>query len=507
MYFLELKKISKSFGGVQALKDVNFDILPGEVHGLAGENGAGKSTLIKICTGVLPPDSGKIFIEGREVKLRSPQDAEEMGISVIHQELPLCPNLSAMYNVFLGNSFPGSFLRPDTKYMRCRFIEIMDMLGEEIPPEKTIGECSVAEQQLVAIARALNKGSRLIIMDEPTSALSYREVSRLFEVVKKLKQQGVAFLFVSHRIAEIIEIADRITVLRDGHYVGTFCSSGVDEDKISQAIVGHKLSDENLSRSRTSNISQRRVVLEVKNLCNDEYGLKNISFKLFEGEVLGIAGLRGSGRTETVLHLFGLAKPDSGDIVFENQPVRFHSPHEALEKGIVYLTEDRHRKGLHFNLDVANNIVLSIVDSLGVLKLSHRKKFSIAREFIEKLRVKPPNPKIPAPSLSGGNQQKVLFAKLLATKPRVLILDEPTRGVDVGAKFEIRNLVADLARSGVSIILISSEIPELLALSDRIVILKEGTVIGEVKREEVTKDSLLRLLMQNQEEMHGVSKV
>ncbi|MBJ6361642.1 sugar ABC transporter ATP-binding protein [Paenibacillus sp. GCM10012307] len=487
---LRLDGIMKAFPGVKALQDVQFDVRKGEVVSLMGENGAGKSTLIKILAGVYRKDAGTIQFDGQRVEIESPLHSQSLGISVMFQELNLLPNLSVAENIFAGRE-KGKFGLFDKLGTKKEALRYMNEVGLNCPPHTLVRELSVSQRQMVEFAKALSIQSRLIILDEPTSSLTDREAEKLFEIVKKLKRDGVSIVFVSHKLKEVQMISDRVHILRDGAYVGCLEKGEITEDKIIQLMVGRTL--ENIFEKTPTEIGDE--VLEVKGL-HVPGKLKNISFSVRKGEIVGFAGLVGAGRTEVMRAVMGVDKRSSGQIFIEGEEVQITSPSQAIQHGIGLVPEDRKQHGLILGLSVKKNISLSALKQLtraGILSRSAEDQ--LANEYIDKLRIKTPHKDQRAGNLSGGNQQKIVISKWLATHPRVLILDEPTRGIDVGAKKEIYTLMSQLAQQGVAIIMISSEMPEILGMSDRIIVMHEGEIKGTLDRESATQEKILELAL------------
>ncbi len=488
---LRVEGVSKAFPGVQALSNVDLELAPGEVLALVGENGAGKSTLMKILSGAYRKDAGRIFVDGREVEITGPRHAQQLGIAIIYQEFNLSPNLSAAANIFLGREprrpGPGR-LFVDRRRMEQEAQKLLDRIGARILASTLVRNLSVAERQMVEIAKALAVDARIIIMDEPTSALGEDEVEKLFEVIRTLKQQRIGVIFITHRLEEIFRIADRVVVLRDGARVGGMPIQEATPEKVIQLMVGREVGD--LFHKQKAEIGP--PLLEVRGLTRRGV-VENVSFNLRRGEILGFAGLVGAGRTETVRMIFGADPRDAGEILIEGKPVSIESPRDALAAGIGFVPEDRSNHGLVLQLSVLENIVLPSLDRhtrlwfwldrMGLLKT--------AQEFVNKLNIRVAQLQQKAMFLSGGNQQKTVVAKWLALRPRILIMDEPTRGIDVGAKAEIHALMSQLAREGVGIIMVSSELPEILGMSDRILVMSEGRVAAILDREEATQELIM----------------
>lgn len=494
---LKMENISKSFPGVKALDDVNFTVYENEVMALLGENGAGKSTLMKILSGVYTKDEGKIILEGEEVDITSPRDATSKGIAIIHQELNLVPYLTVYENIFLGREMKSPYGGLYKKEMIKQSREILERLKVNISPTTTVNYLSIAQQQMVEIAKALSLNAKIIIMDEPTDTLTDNEVSSLFQIIRELKKQGKGLVYISHRIKEVFEVCDKLTVLRDGQFVGERNVSEVDEGEIIRLMVGRTL-DEQFPYIKTDYDEE---VLKVENL-NNEY-VKDLSFTLKKGEILGISGLVGAGRTELAKTLYGFYKKDTGKIILNGEELNLNSPKEALDKGIVYVSEDRKSDGLILIMDVKSNITISALEKFKTfLGLDKKKEYEVAEEYKEKINIKTPSLYQQVKNLSGGNQQKVAIAKSLLTDPKVLILDEPTRGVDVGAKREIYDLLNEIKKEGRSIIMISSEMPEILGMSDRILVMHEGELKGELNREEATQEKIMSYIVRGEENIN-----
>ncbi len=486
--FLRMHAISKAFPGVQALESVDFEVDHGEIHALVGENGAGKSTLMKILTGALPRDAGRIELEGRQVEIATPADAQELGISMIHQELSLIPYLTVGQNIYLGRE-PRARLPffIDWPRLYAQAQELLDRLNVPVDARKEVGELSIAQQQMVEVAKALSLQADLIAMDEPTSSLTEKETDVLFALMRQFKQQGMALIFISHRLEEVFEIADRVTVLRDGRLIGTAAIQELDEDRIVQMMVGRELGE----MYPKEEVVRRDVVLEAAGLA-DGRELHGVDLQLYSGEVLGIAGLAGAGRTALAETLFGVRPAVRGEVRMAGKPVRIRHPREAIRLKMGLVPEDRKQQGLFLSLAVRKNIVMSVLDRLrrGVF-LNPALVDRTARQFVERLDIRTPGLRQLVRNLSGGNQQKVVIARWLTLNPRVLILDEPTRGIDVGAKAEIHALMNQLAQEGVGVLMISSDLPEVLGVSDRILVMREGRLVGEFTRAQATQDRIM----------------
>lgn len=487
---LVMEGIDKSFPGVRALDQCRLDLNAGEVLALVGENGAGKSTLMKILTGVYTKDSGKIIYKGKEVEVPNTKVAQGLGISIIHQELNLMPHLTAAQNIFIGREFMGSGkVFVDDRIANKKAQEIFDRMNLDLDPKVKVGTLTVAKQQMVEIAKALSFDSSILIMDEPTAALTDTEIDELFKIIKDLQSKGVAIIYISHRMEELKKISNRITIMRDGCYVDTVKTKEVTLDQIISMMVGRTIYHDPRGNSKNS---KGEVVLEVKNL-NRGKTIKDVSFQLHKGEILGFAGLMGAGRTEVARAIFGADRLDSGQIFIKGKEVKIHQPKDAVQHGIGYLSEDRKRYGLTVSESVEENVSLASVDQFTKHGFTNFRNISqITNDYIEKLAIKTPSSKQKIKNLSGGNQQKVVIAKWLLRDCEVLIFDEPTRGIDIGAKSEIYNLLSELAQEGKSIIMISSELPEVLRMSDRVVVMCEGKITGELNIEEANQETIMR---------------
>lgn len=486
-YILELKDISKEFPGVKALNQVSFSLKAGEVHALLGENGAGKSTLMKIIGGIYSRDEGDYLIDGVSIKDLTPKKAQEYGIAIIHQELNMCQDLTVAENIFLGRekSRLGTLQQKD---MNKAAQVILRKLKMDIEPETVIRKLPVSKQQMVEIAKALSTNARILIMDEPTSALTEREISELFDIIRGLKESGCAIIYISHRLEELEHIADRVSVFRDGRYIVTKEYRETSIDEIIAYMVGREIKE----KFPNVHCDRGQKLLEVRSLCSGI--VKNVSFDLYQGEIVGFAGLMGAGRSELVRALFGAEAISEGEIYLKGKKIRIKSPRDAIAEGIVLGPEDRKREGLCTKLSLRENIGLANMDqicsSYGVV--SKKKEMKLTKEAIEKLKIKTPSPEQLVNNLSGGNQQKVVVGKWLVRSAKVVIFDEPTRGIDVAAKVEIYNIMNDLKKQGIGVLFVSSEMPEVMGMSDRILVMCNGRITGELPAAEATQDEILR---------------
>lgn len=487
-YIVELSGVTKEFPGVLALNNVNFNLKSGEVLALLGENGAGKSTLMKILSGVYTRDTGTMKVFGDEVSDMNPKKAQELGIAIIHQELNMCQHLTVAENIFLGREeTKGDVLLNKSMVKQAR--EILNKLNIDIDPNTILEDLAVSKQQMVEIAKALSTNAKILIMDEPTSALTSKEIDDLFRIIKQLKAEGCGIVYISHRLEELEHIVDRVTVLRDGQYITSldFTPDALEE------IITHMVGREIKEKFPRVECTRGKKILEVKDL-NAGKMVRDVNFDVYEGEIIGIAGLMGAGRTETTRAIFGVDAKDSGQIILDGKEVVIHKPEDAIKAGIVLAPEDRKKDGLCTKLSIRENIALSNLDILcNKLGIVNRKK---EKEMIDKavgnLRIKLPNAEVNAASLSGGNQQKVVVGKWLARNSRVVIFDEPTRGIDVAAKVEIYHLMNELKKEGIGVVFVSSEMPEVLGVSDRVIVMCDGRITGELMTKEATQDKILK---------------
>jgi rhamnose transport system ATP-binding protein len=489
---LKATGISKAFGGVRALKGVSFELRAGEVHGLIGENGAGKSTLIKVITGAHQADEGSLEVNGRIVSENDPAIARSLGIAAIYQQPALFPDLSVAENIAIGLESAGAWRWIDWNARRRRAVELLGRIGARIHPEADVRSLTMPQQQLVEIAKALGANARILIMDEPTASLSEREVEHLFGVIRQLRSQGVGVIYISHRLEELSLIADRVTILRDGGLVGTHAKSEVSRGDLIRMMVGRELS----AVFPKIEIAPGEVLLEARSVSCRAARVHDVSFAVRAGEIFGLAGLVGAGRTELARVLFGITPADGGQILLAGRTVTIRSPAQAVALGVAYVPEDRRRHGVILEMPVAANATLAIlrqISSLGWLDAARER--SLAESLVDRLGIKTASVESPVGNLSGGNQQKVALARWLGAKPRVLILDEPTQGIDIGAKAEIHRLMGELARQGLAIIMISSEMPEILGMSDRIGVMHNGQLMTILDRAEATQEKLLALAL------------
>ena len=486
---IEMRGIDKAFGGNKVLRNAGLTINNGEIHALIGENGAGKSTLMKILTGVYTKDAGTVIVDGKEVSYKNPKEAEEAGIVFIHQELNVLFDLTVEENMFMGKEITNRLGVCDTKAMRNEVNRVLDKLGVRINPNTRMDRLSIGQQQMIEIAKALMIDAKVIIMDEPTAALTQSETQILFQIIKNLKEKGVSIIYISHRMEEIFELSDRITVLRDGQYIATKRTIDTDMNDVVKMMIGREIGE----RYPERNSKIGTVIFEVKNL-NCPGLFKDISFQVHAGEVLGVSGLMGAGRTEIMKAIFGDMPNVTGKIFIDEEEVINKNPRQAMKNGIGFITEDRKLEGLMIEDSIMKNISIANLGKIsknGVIQNKLEK--NLIKENIEELHIKCIGPSHECTNLSGGNQQKVVFAKWIDTDPKVLILDEPTRGVDIGAKKEIYNIINKLAATGVGIIMVSSELPEVLGMSDRIMVVREGKITGILPKEKANQENIMTL--------------
>lgn len=491
-YVLELKGITKIFPGVKALNHVQFQLKAGEVHALMGENGAGKSTFIKVITGVHKAEEGEMFLNGKKVEFKGPRDAQAMGIAAVYQHPTSYPDLSVTENIFMNHEIKKHGII-QWKEMNRKAQELLDQLDADFKPTVEMGTLSVAQQQMVEIAKALSTHAKIVILDEPTAALTANESEKLYKIVDQLKASGVSIIFISHRFEDMYRLADRVTVFRDSQYIGTYDVNGITNAELIKQMVGREITD--LFPKPTVKIGEE--VLRVENLTKAGY-YKDVSFKVRSGEIVGLTGLVGAGRTEVVESICGITKPDSGTVYLNGQAVRIKSPDDAMKKGLVLLPEDRQKAGLVLSWGIGRNVTLPILKKLTKHQaIQEKEERTLAKKFLEEVDTKAVTIFDTADSLSGGNQQKVVVAKALAQDGmKVVIMDEPTKGVDVGAKAEIYQIMGELAQAGYGIVMISSEMPEILGMSDRIYVMCNGKVTGELGRNEATQEKILEYAME-----------
>lgn len=492
---LEVKNISKSFPGVKALDDVSFEIKKGEVRSLCGENGAGKSTLIKIITGIYTHDTGEVILKGKNVKFSSSKEAQDAGISTVYQEINLIPYLSVAENIYIGD-FPMNKMGIDWDQLNIQTQELLDSLNIKVDPKAILNTLGAATQQMIAIARALrNRSCDLLLLDEPTSSLDTSEVKMLFSFIERLKKQGVSFIFITHRLEEIFQICDSITVLKDGKFVGTYPVQDINLHKLVTYMVGHEVDEKS-----KANIYHRKVdtfrepIVELMNT-RGMPRVVDMSFRVYSGEIVGLAGLLGSGRTETARLIFGCEKLEGGSIYIEGKLAKINNPVQALNHKIAYCTENRRIDGIIPNMSVKNNIIvnsLELISKLGIVR--NKKRSEIVNFYINRFNIKTPSIEQPMKFLSGGNQQKSMVARALATDPKFIILDEPTRGIDVGAKAEVEALIQEVANKGIGVLFISSDMDEVVRNCDRVIVVRDGVSIGELSGGDISKENITRII-------------
>jgi len=486
-FIAEIDNVSKSFGGIRALNGVHFDLKAGEVHALLGENGAGKSTLMKILSGAYSKDEGTVRVMGRSVENLTPKKAQKLGIAIIHQELNMCAHLTVAENIFLGRERKKG-LTLDNRSMEEETRRILRNFNIDIEPDTIVGSLAVSKQQMVEIAKALSTNCKILIMDEPTSALTASEIEELFRLIRRLRDEGCGIVYISHRLEELQHIVDRVTVLRDGHYISTCCFADLTLPEIISMMVGRDIKE----KFPRVECERGRKIFEVNNL-NAGRLVRNINLELYEGEIVGIAGLMGAGRTEMTRAIFGVEAKQSGEIILDGKRLNIRRPSDAINAGLVLVPEDRKKDGLCLKLSVRENIALPNLSLIsGAIKtVNRRKERAMAVKGVSDLRIRAKTIDDEVASLSGGNQQKVVVGKWLARNAKVVMFDEPTRGIDVGAKVDIYNLMNELKQRGIGVMFVSSELPEILGISDRIVVMCDGRITGEMPRDEATQDKIM----------------
>jgi len=497
MSLLKVENICKSFPGVKALDNVSLAYEKGEVHAMVGENGAGKTTLMRVITGIYAQDAGEIYFEDKKVKFQNTRESQDNGIAIIHQELNMPVNLSIAEYIFLGRMPVTKLGVVKRKAAGERCVELLRSVEIERGPETKISELTVAEQQLVEIARALSLNSKLIIMDEPTSALNKNETANLFKIIRSLRQRQVAIIYISHKMDEIFDITDRITVMRDGHVIATKPTKEFTHQEIVMMMTGKDLSDNYFARDGavvSADHAGETPLLSVREISSAARNLKSVSFELYKGEVLGIAGLLGAGRTELFKAIFGADRKTSGEVVLNGSPVKINSTIDAVKAGIMLLPEDRKTEGLILQMSIQDNIMEPSLKAISTAGLVSRKKGkALAQDYTARMRIKCTSEEQTVGNLSGGNQQKVVFAKWLAAQPKVLMLDDPTRGIDVGSKHEIYGLIRDLANQGIGVIFVSSEMPELVGVCDRVLVMRDGEIVSEAVGAAINDNNLMMI--------------
>ena len=488
---LEMIGIKKSFSGIYALSGIDFSLEKGEVHALLGENGAGKSTLIKVLGGIYQPDEGTIKIQGKEVKINGVPAARENGIGIIHQEIVLVPYLTVAQNLFLGREIKTRLGTINMAETNRRAKEMIASLGVNIKADTIVENLTIAQQQMVEIVNAVSFNANIIVMDEPTSSLSNEEVEQLFEIIDNLKKKNVSIIYISHRMEELFRISDRVTVIRDGKYVGTRKTSETNPNELVAMMVGRDL--ESFYARDYCDMSKAEVAMSVQNLTSNDGLFEDVSFEVHKGEILGFSGLVGAGRSEIMETIFGARPYTKGEIVLNGKNVHFKNPMQAIKAGIALVPEDRKKQGLVLGNSVAFNMTLaSLHFYMNGIAISEKKREVVINEYTQKLRLKAASPEIEAGSLSGGNQQKVVLGKWLAAKPDVLILDEPTRGVDVNAKYEIYTTINELAKQGIAIIMVSSELPEIINMCDNVCVVRTGRLVAKLSKDELTQEEIMK---------------
>lgn len=495
-YILELKDVVKTFGGVTALNGVHFHLKKGEIHALMGENGAGKSTFIKVITGVHQPDSGVMLLEGEKITLRSTSDSAKLGIAAIYQHVTAFPDLSVTENIFMGQEIKNKLGLYDWPTMNKKAKELILPLSEEIDIFKPMGTLSVAQQQLVEIAKALSRDARILIMDEPTASLTKTECEQLYKIAERLRDEGVSIIFITHKFEDMYRLATRVTVFRDSQYIGSWDVDKISKQKLIAEMVGREFSQ--MYPEKTAEIGD--ILFEVNNISKEGY-FKDVSFNVRKGEILALTGLVGAGRTEVCQSIFGIMTPDQGSFIMEGKEIKINNPTDALNYGIGLLPEDRQIQGLVNELPIYQNVSSAAMHKfVKTLKVQEQDEINNAIALCQKIQLKARDISAPPSSLSGGNQQKVVFAKLLTCDLKILILDEPTKGIDVGAKYSIYEIMNELASKGYAIIMVSSEMPEVLGMADRIIVMKSGRVTGEFGVKEVTQEMILEASLKTRED-------
>ncbi|MFI3172603.1 MAG: sugar ABC transporter ATP-binding protein [Eubacteriales bacterium] len=486
---VSMEKINKSFPGVKALNNVNFELRSGEVMALLGENGAGKSTLMKILSGVYTRDDGKMEIFGKEYADLTPKQAQEVGVAIIHQELNMCRHLTVAENMFLGREKCGKIILKNSE-MEAEAKRILDDLKIDIDPKQAVGDLPVSKQQMVEIAKALSTNAKILIMDEPTSALTAKEIDELFRIIHKLKEDGCGIVYISHRLEELQHIVDRVTIMRDGQYITEFNFADVTMDHIIANMVGREITEQ----FPRVECEKGKKIFEVKNL-NAGKLVRDINFSIYEGEIVGFAGLMGAGRTETTRAIFGVDPKESGSIFVEGQEIKINCPEDAIKQGLVLAPEDRKKDGLCTKLSIRDNLALPNLDLIcnKLSVINSKKEQALCDKAVKDLLIKTPGVDIDAGNLSGGNQQKVVIGKWLARDSKVVIFDEPTRGIDVGAKVEIYNLMNELKKQGIAVMFVSSEMPEVMGIADRIIVMCDGRITGEIMAREASQQEILTM--------------
>lgn len=488
-YLLEVKGVTKQFPGTKALSKVQLQVKKGEVHALCGENGAGKSTLMNIIGGVFPPTEGTLWFEGNEIYPKNPREAQKLGIGFVHQELSLCPHLTAAENIFIGR-LPHKLDAIDFKKLWSDADEVLAQFSASFSSQKLVSELTVSEQQLVEIAKSVSLNCKLLILDEPTSSLTDKETTKLFEVVRNLSEKGISILYISHRMAEIFEICDTVSVFKDGSYICTMDTKDITAEDIIRSMVGRELGK--LYPPKSSWIDEGKEILKIEHLCGVPF--RDVSFTLHKGEILGFAGLVGAGRSEIMRGLCAIDPVTSGSVILNGEKQNFKNYHNAVESGICYLTEDRKKSGLFLEMSIKNNMTSANLKAVSHgIWFDEKMEKDLVNTYVKQLSIKIPGIEYPISSLSGGNQQKCLVGKWLSINPKVIIMDEPTRGIDVGAKSEIHNLLRNLAEQGVGVIIVSSELPEVIGLSDRIAVVHEGHLVGFLTGEDATEENIMKL--------------